>query len=187
MSALNRRASPPLMARPSPYHASVTLIEHADLEEIASSSTPRRSKRIRVGEDAMTPSSGETTSHVSTSVKVEDAGDSDVVHLKATKRTRTVKRETTSSPRKVKLIPQALDVPHPAPQNWREAYDTIKEMRSNIVAPVDTMGCDRAQLEEMEPQVRQYSEDPAELAYQHVILNFTYDIYRISALPPSFP
>ena len=58
------------------------------------------------------------------------------------------------SPRKPKAIPQSLDVPHPAPPNWKEAYDTIKRMRQSIVAPVDTMGCDQAQFKETDPKVR---------------------------------
>lgn len=60
------------------------------------------------------------------------------------------KRKPTSKP---KTIPQALDVPHPAPAKWAEAYAAIKDMRSRIVAPVDTMGCEQAQLKERDPKV----------------------------------
>jgi endonuclease III len=35
------------------------------------------------------------------------------------------------------------------PPRWRETYDAIKEIRSHLVAPVDTMGCDRAQLKKI--------------------------------------
>ncbi len=45
-------------------------------------------------------------------------------------------------------------MPYPAPERWRNVYDAIKAMRSNIVAPVDSMGSDSAQLKEKEPQVR---------------------------------
>lgn len=64
-------------------------------------------------------------------------------------------KPSTSSPSKgkTKAIPQSLDVPHPAPSNWRETYNTIKSMRSRFVAPVDTMGCDQAQLKELDPKV----------------------------------
>ncbi|EGN96402.1 hypothetical protein SERLA73DRAFT_170779 [Serpula lacrymans var. lacrymans S7.3] len=61
------------------------------------------------------------------------------------------------SPRKPKPIQQSLKVPHPAPPRWRETYDTIKEMRSHIVAPVDTMGCDQAQLKESDPKSQRFS------------------------------
>lgn len=59
-----------------------------------------------------------------------------------------------SASRKTKSVAQSLDTPHPAPERWRETYDAIKEMRSKITAPVDTMGCDRAQYKETEPKVR---------------------------------
>jgi endonuclease III len=36
---------------------------------------------------------------------------------------------------------------------WWETYDAIKEMHSHIIAPVDTMGCDQAQLKEMNLKV----------------------------------
>lgn len=62
------------------------------------------------------------------------------------------KRKASASPRKIKAIPQSLNAPHPAPERWRETYDAIKEMRSKITAPVDTMGCDLAQYKESEPQ-----------------------------------
>ena len=62
-------------------------------------------------------------------------------------------RSKTASPKKPKPIPQALAVPHPAPPGWKDAYDTIKRMRQRIVAPVDTMGCDQAQLKETDPKV----------------------------------
>lgn len=31
----------------------------------------------------------------------------------------------------------------PGPKGWREIYAMVKEMRSQIIAPVDTMGCER--------------------------------------------
>ncbi|KAG6835643.1 hypothetical protein H0H93_016250 [Arthromyces matolae] len=61
------------------------------------------------------------------------------------------------SPRKSKPIPQALAVPHPAPGRWRETYDTIKQMRTRITAPVDTMGCDQAQSKETDPKNRRFA------------------------------
>ncbi|EDR10802.1 uncharacterized protein LACBIDRAFT_146613, partial [Laccaria bicolor S238N-H82] len=52
---------------------------------------------------------------------------------------------------------QALKTPHPEPERWKETYDTIKEMRSNFVAPVDTMGCDQAQFKESDPKSRRFA------------------------------
>jgi endonuclease-3 len=58
------------------------------------------------------------------------------------------------SPQKSKtLYKKALATPHPTPPHWREVYDCIKEMRSQTVAPVDTMGCHMAQRYEKDPKV----------------------------------
>jgi endonuclease-3 len=65
----------------------------------------------------------------------------------------STKNPEQTSPRKTKSIQQELAIPHPAPAQWRAAYDAIKEMRSKILAPVDTMGCDIAQRKESEPKV----------------------------------
>ena len=59
----------------------------------------------------------------------------------------------STSPKKQKLLRMTLDVPHPAPARWKEAYSAIQEMRSLYVAPVDTMGCDKAQVPETNPKV----------------------------------
>jgi endonuclease-3 len=52
-----------------------------------------------------------------------------------------------------KPVPTTLATPHPAPENWEEVYMLIRQMRSKIVAPVDTMGCDQAQFKESDPKV----------------------------------
>ncbi|THH18368.1 hypothetical protein EW146_g2608 [Bondarzewia mesenterica] len=67
------------------------------------------------------------------------------------------KEKRPTSPKKPKAIPQSLVTPHPAPPRWREAYDAIKNMRSRITAPVDTMGCDRAQLKEQDPKNQRFA------------------------------
>ncbi|KAG6907520.1 hypothetical protein DXG01_008609 [Tephrocybe rancida] len=69
----------------------------------------------------------------------------------------TSKKVTNKSPRKQKPIQHTLAVPHPAPERWRETYDTIKQMRSRITAPVDTMGCDQAQWKETDPKNRRFA------------------------------
>ena len=54
------------------------------------------------------------------------------------------KKATNPSPRKKKGIVMELDKPHPAPPNWERQYRLIEEMRANVQAPVDTMGCAKA-------------------------------------------
>ena len=59
-----------------------------------------------------------------------------------------------ASPRKKqKAIQMELDKPHPEPANWQAVYEKIEKMRSQIIAPVDTMGCHTPMLEEGEPRV----------------------------------
>ena len=41
---------------------------------------------------------------------------------------------------------------HP-PANWEEIYDAVKEMRKNVLAPVDTMGCETLAEEHLTPRV----------------------------------
>ena len=64
-----------------------------------------------------------------------------------------IKSENTPSPKKQKLLRMNLDVPHPAPNRWKEVYSAIQEMRELYIAPVDTMGCDKAQVPETDPKV----------------------------------
>lgn len=120
----------------------------------------RRSKRVKTKHDAVQL----TTADLTTLVKVEDTSEETELQLvdsappskgSSAKRkpSARVKKEGSVSPKKQKLIVQALETPHPTPARWSEAYNAIKEMRERIVAPVDTMGCNRAQLEETIPQV----------------------------------
>jgi len=120
----------------------------------------RRSKRIKVESDVPQDPSDVR----STLVKVE-AIEETTLHVgptvlsKGAKRRTTVrvKKEGSASPKKHKPIQQALETPHPPPARWSETYGTIKDMRSRIVAPVDTMGCSRAQLEETIPQNQRFA------------------------------
>lgn len=141
-----------LSARASPYNPSVTLFEAkdptgtiADVGDVAeastSSSTPLRprARRVKVEEEVV---------DIEDMVVIKPETDTDSPLLSESS------KKTKRSTRKPKAIQQSLDKPHPAPEHWRETYDAIKEMRSKIVAPVDTMGCDQAQYKETEPKVR---------------------------------
>lgn len=149
---LKRKASPEIVSRPSPYHTSVTLFESTTASGSSSGSvptTPRRSKRVKVKEEAAVTHDdfGDTSESTSAVTEVIVNSKTRVVSTKS-------KRPKDASPRKAKAIQQFLAVPHPAPANWKEVYDKIKHMRESIVAPVDTMGCDRAQFKETDPKVR---------------------------------
>ena len=164
---MKRPASPVLISRPSPYHAGVTLLlDAASSITLEAEPALRRSKRVKVEEISVVkleeeevipetrsgkkPRAKVVSKSSTSAVKIEEVEALDVRPTKS-----KAKREpsSTSSPRKQKAIPQSLDNPHPAPLHWRDTYDTIKRMRANITAPVDTMGCDQAQNKETEPQV----------------------------------
>ncbi|THG97510.1 hypothetical protein EW026_g4504 [Hermanssonia centrifuga] len=153
-------ASPELVGRPSSFHTSVTLYEATPVQassgEAASGLLPRRSKRVKVKEEndineifGGPSSSRKSVKKTRALVEVKES-DVDIQ-----KPARKAARE--ASPRKPKAIQQSLDVPHPAPPHWKEVYETIKRMRENIVAPVDTMGCDQAQLKETDPKSQRFS------------------------------
>ena len=40
-----------------------------------------------------------------------------------------------------------------APVNWQEIYEAVKEMRKNVLAPVDTMGCETLAEDHLTPRV----------------------------------
>ena len=58
------------------------------------------------------------------------------------------------SPEKPEAIKQALKNTQPAPARGRENYDAVKRCAGSSPVPVDTMGCDAANWNEMDPQVR---------------------------------
>lgn len=143
---MKRSASAELVGIPSPFHTGVTLFEPAG-------PSPRRSKRLKVEPDAepepelslVAETNVKTRTTRKKNVKVEETETTSEVAVKPPR--------PSASPRKAKPVPSALAVPHPAPLRWKEQYDAIKQMRDRITAPVDTMGCDQAQLKETDPKV----------------------------------
>ncbi|KAI6106206.1 DNA glycosylase [Pisolithus croceorrhizus] len=132
-----------LAVKSSPYHAAVN---PCDAQDIPGPSTTRRQIRVKRDVEHDEP---------------EDLADRlPAAAIKKRAKTKTTQARTSvtiaetksRSPKKSKVIPQSLAVPHPAPERWKEAYDAIKEMRSRIPAPVDTMGCDQAQWKEQDPK-----------------------------------
>ncbi|KAK1215677.1 alpha,alpha-trehalase nth1 [Marasmius sp. AFHP31] len=154
---ISTRSSKRLASKASPFNSSVTLFE---LE--TSTETERPTKRVKLEEhddsefvqgssQDLTPDSElaeetpkkRTKARKTTSVVVENK--------------ETILASPSKSPRKQKPIRQSLDKPHPAPENWQEVYDKIREMRKQFVAPVDTMGCEPSQSVEQNPQNRRFT------------------------------
>jgi endonuclease-3 len=127
--------------RQSVHNSSVTLYEPAEIEDsFPSPEPPRKTKRIKTEHDIDRPAPSASDSTPRKRQKADATSPKKVIKA--------------ASPKKAKPIPQALASPHPAPENWREVYDTIKDMRTRFTAPVDTMGCDQAQYQESDPKVR---------------------------------
>ena len=167
MSGLKRRnslLSEKLLKTESPFSPAVTLFTLPPDDEVDFHESPRRSKRVKTEHTEMSSalgtseifstSPGPTTSSPKTSkrIKVKVADVEDLVPSSPTKR--KARSAGTSSPRKTKLYKEALQTPHPAPDDWKEVYDLIHEMRSTMIAPVDTMGCEMAHFEGDDPKVR---------------------------------
>ncbi|KAI0927840.1 hypothetical protein AcW1_005257 [Taiwanofungus camphoratus] len=174
---LKKSVSPELIGQPSPYHPAVTIYDPTDPTD-----SPRRSKRLKILSIKPEPSStrsinvlddfsGITDSNSnrkSTANRIQDTNlglfpspersqSSTGTSSDVFKHPKPRKGRGLESPRKRKPIPQSLETPHPPPPRWREVYDKIKEMRSRTVAPVDTMGCGRAQLGEKIPKNQRFA------------------------------
>ena len=157
MSALKRTlgsptSSPRLTSHVSNHNAALTIFQLASHEDNAEHS-PRRSKRVKTRNHTETEMQIglDNLSHNVLSVDSWKAG-ADTASASALP-SPSRPRDVQASPKKFKAIPQSLATPHPPPSRWRESYDTIKDMRSRFVAPVDTMGCDMAQHKETDPKV----------------------------------
>lgn len=126
--------------------------KHEDDEEDVAG--PSNSAMLKTAVAAFAYSAGPSTRSASKRLKVEVKEETLAV-LPATplkKRKLDVKPSPSPSPRKQKPIQMELDIPHATPKNWEKVYSMIKEMRKDVVAPVDTMGCASAMAEEIDPK-----------------------------------
>ncbi|KNF02013.1 hypothetical protein PSTG_04834 [Puccinia striiformis f. sp. tritici PST-78] len=65
--------------------------------------------------------------------------------IKTEQSTSTLPEGKSPIKRKTKtVVKQALLEPVPPPPRWKETYGLIEEQRKTFIAPVDTMGCDKA-------------------------------------------
>ncbi|KZS98817.1 DNA glycosylase [Sistotremastrum niveocremeum HHB9708] len=137
----------PLQGRVSEYNVSVTLYEPESGRSTRSSLRKKHSVEIADLEDVVIGQA--ESSHASTSLEVVE----EVSPSRKRKRS-----EGASTPtRKSKSLKAARVVAHPAPPKWEETYSEIKRMRETMVAPVDTMGCDRLGDEEPEPKNQRFT------------------------------
>jgi len=161
MSALKRTLSSPttLTSRISQHNTSVTIFQLSSHDDDIENS-PRRSKRVKRQDNTehQCQSDLDNLTHDVLADKPKKSRKSGVNATASGSAlpSSSERRDVQDSPKKFKAIAQSLAIPHPPPSTWRETYDTIKDMRSRFVAPVDTMGCDRAQLKETDPKVISY-------------------------------
>lgn len=115
----------------------------------------RPSKRRRVGTSATRPKATKVaTVSVTTrksprkkTVKVEEDVD---IEEAISPRPKKARRQ----PAKQEVDPSTGEVVIHPPANWEEVYKTTQEMRKLVLAPVDTMGCERAGDDAPTPKVR---------------------------------
>lgn len=110
-----------------------------DIEDFAESITPPSLKRKRqVGSPSLTIIS---TTQTLPQKEELDIKESDVKFKKAR---RQLAKKTASEVGTVEIYPTT---------DWAQIYDAVKEMRKTVLAPVDTMGCERLAEEHVSPRV----------------------------------
>lgn len=113
-----------------------------DIEDFANSIIPPSLKRKRqVGSPRLTSISTPPIPKSLPQDEALDIIDNDGKFKKA--RSQLAKR-TANEAGEVKIYP---------PANWAQIYDAVKEMRKTVLAPVDTMGCERLAEEHVSPRV----------------------------------
>ncbi|KZT11150.1 DNA glycosylase [Laetiporus sulphureus 93-53] len=162
MATLKRSASPVVSLSTLPQLAGFHSVVLESSQSVESSQGLRRSKRLKVAVAHVKKESDDMKQSVETASQVDIKIEAEVttIDVKPSSSRKTAsspKKKVPASPRKAKPIAQALDVPHPAPAHWRQTYETIEEMRSKVVAPVDTMGCHMPQLAETVPENQRFA------------------------------
>lgn len=64
------------------------------------------------------------------------------------------KKNTRQRKPRVRGVKNEEHVKVEAPENWEEMYEKLREMRKEVKAPVDTMGCERLGDKAATPKVR---------------------------------
>ncbi|KAL0062483.1 alpha,alpha-trehalase nth1 [Marasmius tenuissimus] len=156
--SISTRSSTRLATKASLFNSSVTLFE---LDTSTETETERPTKRVKLEEhydsEFVQGSSQDLTPLAEETPKKRKKARKTTSVVAESKETILASPSPSKTPRKQKPIRQSLEKPHPAPENWQEVYEKIREMRRHIVAPVDTMGCDQAQSVEQNPQNKRFT------------------------------
>ncbi|KAI9804530.1 MAG: hypothetical protein M1825_001429 [Sarcosagium campestre] len=122
----------------------------------SSSEGLRKRKRSQLGPSPRRVSSNKSTTQlVDASVKSRIDRANDIPGGYSSKTTSLDSQTLASSAaHKVNIIEGEVTI-HP-PRNWHDVYDTVKAMRSEIIAPVDTMGCERLAQRHLTPKEQRF-------------------------------
>lgn len=114
-----------------------------DIEDLPESMIPPSLKRKRqVGSPSRLTSI--STSPINQSLPQNEATEIKNNGGKFKKARRQLSKRTAKEAGKVEIYP---------PADWAQIYDAVKEMRKTVLAPVDTMGCERLAEEHISPRV----------------------------------
>ncbi|KAG8924313.1 DNA N-glycosylase and apurinic/apyrimidinic (AP) lyase [Tulasnella sp. 418] len=115
-------------------------------------SSSTRSKRIKVEET----DNHSQASYASTSAAQSTSNLSHAMRSQKKMAQAPEPRDTGSSSPRKKKIQMELEVPLEAPPKWQEVYDLIKQMRDEVEAPVDSMGCAAVMRDEPNPKSQRF-------------------------------
>ena len=135
---------PELVSEDESSLSSISSTAILDIEDIASPIvSPRKRKREPV-----------KISHESTRVTIKS-----IPRASSHESSLSIENEPVRKRKKAKrqpakgIVNEAGEVEIRPPANWEKIYDTVKEMRKSVLAPVDTMGCETLAQESVSPRV----------------------------------
>ena len=114
----------------------------AEIEDVTTPIGPSLKRKRSVSTQITKTSSKETPSP---QVNTQNG---EIFAWKAPARKRRPARKVTAPNGEVEIHP---------PLHWEEVYDTVKEIRANLVAPVDTMGCETLAEDNISDKVHRYN------------------------------
>lgn len=126
--------------------SSLSSPEPLDIEDLAAATTPRKRKR-----GILTPTTSVT--EVS-SIKVETQTPSRKTGIQTEDGSPAKIKKGRKQPAKKVINNESGEVTVHPPSNWEEIYSLVQEMRTKILAPVDTMGCESLAEDTRSPRVR---------------------------------
>jgi endonuclease-3 len=101
--------------------------------KLPKSEQPTESEEANAPENSRKRKLSSATAPLNAAVKIETSTETEFIQPKKPKKRQPAKR----------VVGQNGDIKVEPPTGWEPLYSAMKEMRKNIVAPVDTMGCER--------------------------------------------